>query len=248
MPDLLKFKDLPGTLNRVYEISSNAREDETMQQIASYALYRSVVTLPAMTRFWWSNESSQGNKQKASKFIEERVRLSIAKREVKLMSIASTTGRWDSNEFSVKGYAASGEITAVMIKDDTKIEMKVKLPPSYPLKNVEVECNTKIGIPESRWKRWTLQIIQLLAQQDGAVIDAVLFWKKNVERELEGLEPCPICYSIIHVKDSSLPSLKCQTCSNKFHSSCLYQWFKSSGKNKCVICQQPFTGGGSPRG
>ena len=45
-------------------------------------------------------------------------------------------------------FASSGEITAIMIKDDTKIEMKIKLPSSYPLKNVEVECNTKIGLTE----------------------------------------------------------------------------------------------------
>ena len=64
---------------------------------------------------------------------------------------------------------------AILKSDETSIEIKIKLPVTYPLKNVEVECNTKIGIPESRWKRWTLQIIQLLAQQDGAIIDAILF-------------------------------------------------------------------------
>lgn len=76
--------------------------------------------------------------------------------------------------------------------------------------------------------------------QDGSIVDAVLMWKNNVEKELEGVEPCPICYSILHPKTLNLPHLCCTTCNNKFHSTCLYQWFKSSGKSKCVICQQPF--------
>jgi hypothetical protein len=82
-------------------------------------------------------------------------------------------------------------------------------------------------------------IIQLLSMQDGTVLDALLMWKKNVEKELDGIEPCPICYSILHPKSMSLPKLKCPTCNNKFHNQCLFTWFKSSGKSKCVVCQQP---------
>lgn len=63
--------------------------------------------------------------------------------------------------------------------------------------------------------------------------------KRNLEKEFEGVEPCPICYCILHPKTFSLPTLACPTCNNKFHSTCLYTWFKNSGKSKCVICQQP---------
>ena len=63
--------------------------------------------------------------------------------------------------------------------------------------------------------------------------------KSNLEKEFDGVEPCPICYCILHPKTFSLPALTCPTCNNKFHSTCLYTWFKSSGKSKCVICQQP---------
>ena len=64
--------------------------------------------------------------------------------------------------------------------------------------------------------------------------------RDNVDKEFSGVEPCPICYSILHPKALTLPSLTCPTCANKFHSTCLYQWFQSSGKSKCVLCQQSF--------
>ena len=68
--------------------------------------------------------------------------------------------------------------------------------------------------------------------------EAILLWKRNVDKEFEGLEPCPICYSIVHPRNFSLPSIVCQTCNNKFHPDCLYKWFNTSHKNKCPLCQQ----------
>ena len=99
------------------------------------------------------------------------------------------------DEFTVRGSTHSGgEIYAVFTRDETKIELKIKLPPTYPLCNVEVECAGKSGVKDARWRRWVLQIVQMLASQDGCVLDALLLWKRNLEREFEGVEPCPICY------------------------------------------------------
>eukprot|EP00605_Chrysophyceae_sp_TOSAG23-4_P000554 GSChrysophyteH1.ASY1.ANO1.624.1 assembled CDS len=34
-------------------------------------------------------------------------------------------------------------------------------------------------------------------------MDGIQLWKKNVDRELEGVEECSICYSVVHVTDGS---------------------------------------------
>ena len=85
-----------------------------------------------------------------------------------------------------------------------------------------------------------MQMIHSLSMQHGSVVDVIALWKRNVDKELEGVEPCPICFSILHPKLMSLPSLTCKTCDNKFHSPCLHKWFQTSGKSNCVLCQQPF--------
>lgn len=261
--DLLKFKDVSALLQRVGAVHSVAvqanadgrrRQVEqslpgsagnsiavgTLQHLATYALFRTVCTLPAMFRSFWSDDCNRVQKQNLSKFIEDRVRNSLVSREIALIALSSAAGRWDTEEFAVRGSAVSGEITAVLTREETTIEIKVKLPPSYPLKNVDVTCTSRIGVSDGRWRRWVLQIIQLLSIQDGSVVDAVLMWKVNIEKELEGVEPCPICYCTLHTKTLCLPTLACPTCNNKFHQPCLHTWFRSSGKNKCVICQQPF--------
>lgn len=76
--------------------------------------------------------------------------------------------------------------------------------------------------------------------QNGALSEAVQMWKRNVDREFEGVEECPICYSIIHTSNHTLPGLACKTCKHKFHSACLYKWFSTSHKSTCPLCQTPF--------
>eukprot|EP01032_Pedospumella_encystans_P004088 gene4088-4838_t len=178
-----------------------------------------------MFRTFYNDDCTRVQKTRLSKFVEDRVRESLMKREVSLIVASSAAGRWNASEFSVRGSVVSGEVTAVLSKDETSVEIKVKLPASYPLKIVEVSCTSRIGVSDGRWRRWVLQIIQLLGMQDGSVVDAVLMWKCNIEKELEGVEPCPICYCTLHTKTLCLPSMACPTCNNKFHSPCLNTWF-----------------------
>ena len=252
--DLLKVKDLSNLLLRAVSVSASASTDcdraggateageaVTVEQLSAYALFRTVCTLPAMARnFWIGDHCSRAQKLKLSRFVEERARSALVSREMALLSAANKSGRWDSKELQVKGNLVSGEISATYMRDETSVEMKITLPSMYPLRNVEVSCTSRIGMADGRWRRWVLQIIQLLSMQDGSVVDAVLMWKCNIEKEFDGVEPCPICYCILHAKSLSLPTLGCPTCRNKFHPNCLFTWFRSSGKSKCVICQQEF--------
>ena len=147
----------------------------------------------------------------------------------------------DGEELQVRGSRVSREVTASYRRDECTLEMVIRLPSNYPLRMVEVECTNRVGVTEKKWRRWAMQILQLLSSQDGSVLDAVKLWKRNVDKEFEGVEPCPICYCIIETRGHSLPNLECATCHAKFHSRCLYKWFQQSQKNKCPICQQPWS-------
>lgn len=259
--DLLKYKDISACFQRMLCVRTPSITDEdncwsivssgciaddkvgslegTVQQLACYALFRTISTLPAMFRNYWNEDCRRVDKMKLSRFVEERVRQSLIKREMALIRVAKSSHRWEESEFEIKGNATTGEIVASFLRDETKIEIIIKIPAAYPLKNVDVDCTSRIGVSDGRWRRWLLQMIQLLSLQDGSVVDAALLWKRNIEKEMEGVEPCPICYCTIHTKTLKLPTLACPTCKNKFHPVCLHTWFKTSGKSKCVLCQQP---------
>lgn len=245
----------------VFKVNNATFLDPRVKSLAVYALYRTVLILPAMTRaFWSSDHCSRGDKLRLSKFVEEKIRTHIIRREIALIEASThhkpsgnslapftavedtlTTVSATGDNFSVTGNAKTGQITASLVQDEVAIDITISLPPAYPLKNVDVSCTRRIGVTEARWRRWVLQMIQLLSMQDGAVMDAALLWRSNITQELQGIEPCPICYCTLHTKTLKLPTFACPTCKHRFHPSCLHTWFKTSGKNKCVLCQQPIS-------
>jgi len=105
---------------------------------------------------------------------------------------------------------------------------------------VEVNSGSGFGIPEAKWRRWGLAIQTLLSTRGGTISEAIQSWRKNINKELEGVEACPICYSILQPKSRRLPNTPCPTCSYYFHASCIHRWFRSSGHNKCPMCREPF--------
>ncbi|KAK3259050.1 hypothetical protein CYMTET_31933, partial [Cymbomonas tetramitiformis] len=68
----------------------------------------------------------------------------------------------------------------------------IRLPAMFPLKPAEVECNKRMGVSEARLRKWLLAISAFLRNQNGAVVEAVHMWKKNIDKEFEGLEDCLI--------------------------------------------------------
>ncbi|KAI0497285.1 hypothetical protein KFK09_020508 [Dendrobium nobile] len=109
-----------------------------------------------------------------------------------------------------------------------------------PFAPVDVECTRSLGISEVKQRKWLLSLTAFVRNQNGAIAEAIRIWKSNFDKEFDGVEECPICYSIIHTTNHSLPRLACKTCKHKFHSACLYKWFSSSHKSTCPLCQTPF--------
>ena len=85
-----------------------------------------------------------------------------------------------------------------------------------------------------------LAIRNLLQIRNGDIISAVLLWKNNIDKEIDGMEECFICYCVLHPTDKSLPRMPCKNCKNKFHVSCIRKWFKTSNKSNCPLCQAYF--------
>lgn len=229
-----------ASLRSVDSFCTNPPGSYDTHWLAAHVLYSTVSLFPAMVRQWWTSACDRSLSLATLRFMEFESAELLIKREIDIIQAATKASDWDGEDFTIRGSTVSREVSASYTKDDCSTEIVLRLPPGFPLKNVEVECRKRIGISESRWRHWVQQIVALLSNQDGSILDALLLWKRNVDKEFEGLEPCPICYSVLHPKSLSLPTMECQTCHNKFHNDCLYKWFQTSHKSKCPLCQQPF--------
>ncbi|CAM9154331.1 unnamed protein product [Chrysoparadoxa australica] len=220
-----------------YEDEEESPPAEHRVLLSLYVFYRLMYAFPALVRRWWTDDCPKSLRGWAGELTQAYVSPTILKQEVASITAATSRNLW-GEDMTVR--ASSRCITASYIKDECVLEVCLDLPPSYPLRNVAVQCSRRLGIPESRWRRWVLQIVKLLSMQDGSVLGAVHLWQANVDREFEGVEPCIICYSVLHPKTMHMPSLSCSTCHNKYHSSCLYKWFHTSRKSRCPMCVTPW--------
>lgn len=223
----------------IYKIGDVLRKQEYVKvdSLAMTVLFHTIEVFPTLSRVWWEEDCPKSFSAVVSAFVQAKVAPETLSRELIRIQKSKSLG-----EMSVQGSIKSREVTAIYLQDECTLSIAIHIPQNFPLRNAEVDGKKTLGIPENRFKRWSLQIRQIINNQDGTLLDALLLWKKNVEKEFEGVEPCPVCYSVLSVKTHDLPNLQCKTCGNCFHSSCLYKWFASSGKNQCVLCQQPWNG------
>jgi len=143
----------------------------------------------------------------------------------------------EDDNLSIHYDSSAREFIAIYNKGEVTLEIGIVLPIMWPMKTVKVTCRKRIGVKENQWRRWSLQIHQLLSNCDGTIMDGIRLWKRNVDREFEGVEECSICYSVVHVVDQSLPKMLCHTCHQTFHSSCLFKWFSKANKSTCPLCR-----------
>ncbi|KAL7486519.1 hypothetical protein ACHAW6_012114 [Cyclotella cf. meneghiniana] len=227
-----------GRKENIFEcISPDCNGDFVLREVATLAVFRTIESLPTLVKSWFNDECPRYSQHKLITFVENKVAPETLQRELARIKDATSFG-----DMSVSGSTVSREVVATYQQDECQLSVTIRIPSTFPLRNVEVDCQKTLGIAEKRWRRWALNIMMMLNNQDGSILDALLLWKENVDKEFDGVEPCPVCYSVLCIKTHSMPNLQCKTCNNRFHSLCLHKWFHSSGKSNCVLCQQPWSG------
>jgi hypothetical protein len=191
--------------------------------------------LPAYVREWFSEMRDRSASSLIEAFTRTWCSPSLIKNELSQIKKAD----FNDESFSVSISKAANEVVATYTKDETGMDLVIRLPVSYPLKPVDVNCAKSIGISEAKQRKWLMSMQMFVRHQNGALAEAIRIWKRNSDKEFEGVEDCPICYSVIHIGNHSLPRRACVTCKYKFHKACLDKWFYTSNKKLCPLCQSP---------
>ncbi|XP_013682421.2 E3 ubiquitin-protein ligase listerin-like [Brassica napus] len=191
--------------------------------------------LPAYVREWFSEMRDRSASSLIEAFTRTWCSPSLIKNELSQIRKAD----FNDESFSVSISKSANEVVATYTKDETGMDLVIRLPVSYPLKPVDVNCTKSIGISDAKQRKWLMSMLMFLRNQNGALSEAIRIWKRNSDKEFEGVEDCPICYSVIHTVNHSLPRRACVTCKYKFHKACLDKWFLTSHKKVCPLCQSP---------
>ncbi|CAH8585559.1 unnamed protein product [Schistosoma turkestanicum] len=141
----------------------------------------------------------------------------------------------------IKGRPLSHEIIATYYVDDEhSMEMIIQLPNNYPLSPITISKGRSVGVGSQQWQSWILQMSVFINNHNGSILDGIDLWQSNVRKKFDGVEECPICYSIVHNTNFSLPKMRCHTCRALFHYACMYKWFTTSRNPACPLCRHLF--------
>lgn len=225
-----------------YDIKTGCIGESTsfeIQFLLVHLYYLSFDYLGSFVQNWFNEIRDLQLKNRVEKFSVRYVSpILISKMLADVESQKNKLVERDDN-LTIKVNKVINEIKSVYVIDEQTMEMVVKIPETFPLSNVSVEGPLRLGVKENQWKAWLLASQRVISLTNGSIIDCIELFNKNVNLHFSGFEECAICYSILH-QDHSLPSKTCPTCLNKFHSACLYKWFKSSGSSTCPLCRCAF--------
>ena len=79
------------------------------------------------------------------------------------------------------------------------------------------------------------KIIDALKMSES-VVEGIKEWHRFVIQRVNDGDPCPICYSYYSSDAKQVPSVKCGTCGQIFHKTCLKKWFDKCLYRTCPAC------------
>ncbi|OZJ04481.1 hypothetical protein BZG36_02675 [Bifiguratus adelaidae] len=191
--------------------------------LAAHLYHRALLHVPSLVRSWWTECKDRQLVVAVESFTERFYSTDIVQYQIAELRRPETKAAIEDDDTSVRVLKGSNEVVATYQVDDQQVEISLKIPKNYPLRHVEVEGLSRVGVSEARWRGWLLATSSVMVSQNGSLGDALVIFKRNVSLHFAGVEDCTICYSVISIQDRSLPTKQCKTCKNKYHACCLYK-------------------------
>eukprot|EP01071_Lankesteria_metandrocarpae_P009495 Lankesteria_metandrocarpae@DN5205_c0_g1_i1.p1 len=200
---------------------------------------------PAAIRRSWENSKNAS----AKRFVDQITRQHITPR---LIANELATAQHAAKFMAASGCILNVEydryqrrLTARVLHggEEVAIDLVLTFSDRHPLRVPGVTLEHMFGLPKSRLLNWRLACLRSLSGEDArgvSVFDVLWAFCENICYFFEGLDDCPICFSVIHLQSRTLPRKMCSTCKAKFHADCIHRWFRTSKKLTCPLCASLF--------
>jgi hypothetical protein len=213
--------------------------DEQLRLLRFHVLYLALRFTGSQAKSWFLGLKKRNVSIAVENYVRSTISPHIIESEFDRIQTSLSLNDGEEDGLDIKFSRSTREIRASYKVDTQSLDIAVKIPDVYPLRDIVIEGVRRVGVRENQWRAWLLASQALATSQNGTIRDALELFKRNASLHFSGVDECAICYSILH-EDRSLPTKTCSTCKNKFHADCLYKWFKSAGNSTCPLCRSTF--------
>lgn len=203
---------------------------ERYSNLVKTLYYKVSKTFPEEVNNVWNQCKNGYVKQYIMKFTKNEVTQRLIAEEMNVLKKSKSSALHISHDSDHRNIYASLDTKA-----EVAIKLTVKIPATFPLEPLSFVSSEDAGTFKNKHLRW-LMMAQSAANRSG-ISQGLLLWSENITNFFEGIEECPICYSIVHLQFNTIPGKICKVCKHKFHAECLYKWFRNAPKAKCPLCQ-----------
>lgn len=81
------------------------------------------------------------------------------------LSLQIKKASFADDNFSITVSKSANEVVATYTKDETGMDLVIHLPPSYPLRPVDVDCTRSLGISEVKRRKWLMSLMAFVRNQ-----------------------------------------------------------------------------------
>ncbi|KAG8835092.1 hypothetical protein FRC17_005213, partial [Serendipita sp. 399] len=157
-------------------------EPSSVHVLAAHIYYRALRAIPSLVRTWWMDCKDRQLSNAVGSYTSSYfspVLLSAELAGLRSQAPSSQTGMTGSgsgggretleDEATSVRVTMSGqgvwEVNMTYTIDEQKMEMGMRLPGEYPLKNIELKDGRRVGVPENKWRGWLFAVQQVVSAQ-----------------------------------------------------------------------------------
>lgn len=170
-------RDEETTFHPAVLIIDTVLEDKSEQSIAAlsaHVFYRAMENVPQLIRGWYEACRDRQLSMSFISVVTRHISPVLIDHEFAVIRRPGVLKELENESLTVKVLSGSPEATARYIIDEQPMEIAIKLPLEYPLKNVEIKEVSRVGVTEGKWRGWMLNVQQLIMSRVSNLHVAIL--------------------------------------------------------------------------
>ncbi|KAG5352362.1 hypothetical protein C0989_002683 [Termitomyces sp. Mn162] len=130
--------------------------------LAAHLYYRALLTIPSLIHTWVTDCKDRQLSTSITNYTSQCFSPVIIRTELTHVKDPESTSNLVDENFTVKVVSSVNEVTASYSVDEHQLEIKLKIPPDWPLHKIEIKDLKRVGVDENRWRAWILAVQQII--------------------------------------------------------------------------------------